>query len=142
MNILRKNREKPFPVYLEMCALTAFFLVLAPIIAVYRLSDFMIFCIFAMSFDLLYGYLGRLSFGHVLYLGAGVYISVLFSIYINSNPMLSLLAGTIGGGIIAAIIGLIVVKLDGASFALGKSGIQPDWIFPGQFDFPQGYSWY
>jgi branched-chain amino acid transport system permease protein len=98
--------------------LTAFLLVLAPIIDVYRISDFMIFCIFAMSFDLLYGYLGRLSFGHVLYLGAGVYISVLFSIYINGNPMLSLLAGTLGGGIIAAILGLIVVKLDGASFAL------------------------
>jgi branched-chain amino acid transport system permease protein len=110
--------QKALPVYKEICALAIFFLVLTPIIHMYRITDFMIFCIFVMSFDLLYGYLGLLSFGHVLYLGAGVYISVLFSIYINSNPLLSLLAGTLGGGIIAAILGLIVVKLDGASFAL------------------------
>lgn len=115
---LRNYREKAFPAYMEICALTAFFLVLMSIIAVYRISDFMIFCIFALSFDLLYGYLGQLSFGHVLYLGAGVYVSVLFSIYIDGNPLLSLLAGTLGGAIIAALVGLIVVKLGGASFAL------------------------
>ena len=123
MDILRALRfraypQKALPVYKEICVLTIFFLLLTPIMHMYRITDFMIFCIFVMSFDLLYGYLGLLSFGHVLYLGAGVYISVLFSIYINSNPLLSLLAGTLGGGIIAAILGLIVVKLDGASFAL------------------------
>jgi len=124
MDILRAigfrttHPEKALPVYREICALTVFLLVLTPIIQIYRISDFMIFCIFAMSFDLLYGYLGRLSFGHVLYFGAGVYISVLFSIYINCNPLLALLAGTLGGAIIAAALGLIVVKLDGASFAL------------------------
>ena len=51
-----------------------------------------------MSFDLLYGYLGLLSFGHVLYLGAGVYISVLFSIYINSNPFLPCWPERLAGG--------------------------------------------
>ncbi len=114
----RANPEKGVSTYKEVFAVAGFFLLFTPIIAIYRITDFMIFCIFAMSFDLLYGYMGRLSFGHVLYLGTGVYVATLFSIYVNSNPLLSMFAGILGGAIIGAILGLIVVKLGGASFAL------------------------
>jgi branched-chain amino acid transport system permease protein len=109
---------KKVPIYSDMAIIAAAFLVLVPLLAMHRLTEFMIFCIFAMSFDLLYGYMGRLSFGHVLYLGTGVYLSTLFSIHVNSNPLLAMAAGIAGGGIVAGILGLIVVKLRDASFAL------------------------
>ena len=56
---------------LELAIIAAGFLMLAPILKVQRVTDFMIFCIFVLSFDLLYGYMGRLSFGHMLFLGPG-----------------------------------------------------------------------
>ncbi|KPK90637.1 MAG: hypothetical protein AMJ94_08895, partial [Deltaproteobacteria bacterium SM23_61] len=65
----------------DLLAIGIAFLVLAPIISVNRVTDFMIFCIFAMSFDLMYGYMGRLSFGHLLFLGTGAYASGLFIKY-------------------------------------------------------------
>jgi len=112
------NPAKKTAIYRDMTILIAVFLLLIPILAIYRVTDFMIFCIFAMSFDLLYGYMGRLSFGHVLYQGTGVYVSTLFSIHVNTNPLLSMLAGIFGGAILAGVLGLIVVNLEEAPFAL------------------------
>ncbi len=102
----------------ELLAVASCFVVLIPVLAMHRVTDFMIFCIFALSFDLLYGFMGRLSFGHILYLGTGVYASTLFSIHISGNPILSLCAGIIAAAIVAAGLGLIVVGLSEAPFAL------------------------
>ena len=101
-----------------MLIIAVVFVILAFILELHRISDFMIFCIFAMSFDLLYGYMGRLSFGQMLYLGTGVYISTLFSLHVSPNPLLSMLAGVLGGAIVAALLGLIVAWLADAPFAL------------------------
>jgi len=102
----------------DMGLIATAFLILAPLLAIHRVTEFMIFCIFVMSFDLLYGYMGRLNFGHMLYLGTGVYASTLFSLHISHNPLLSMLAGIVGGAIVAGILGLIIVRLADAPFAL------------------------
>ena len=109
---------KRMTVYRDMVLIAAGFFALIPLLAMHRVTDFMIFCIFVMSFDLLYGYMGRLSFGQMLYLGTGVYVSTLFSLHFSPNPLLSLMAGVVGGAIVAGILGLVVVGLEGASFAL------------------------
>ena len=70
-------------VFRDMALIAAGFFALVPLLAMHRVTDFMIFCIFVMSFDLLYGYMGRLSFGQMLYLGTGVYVSTLFSLHFN-----------------------------------------------------------
>ena len=105
-------------VWRGMAIIAVALLAMAPILAIHRATEFMIFCIFVMSFDLLYGYMGRLSFGQMLYLGTGVYVSTLFSLHISPNPILSMLAGIAGGAIVAAILGLIVARLSDAPFAL------------------------
>ena len=94
------------------------YLLLTPILSTHRVTDFMIFCIFAMSFDLLYGYMGRLSFGHLLFLGTGAYGSGLFIKYINGNPLLAILVGIAVAGLLGMLLGLIVVRTTGACFAL------------------------
>ena len=105
-------------VWRDMIIIAGVLLALTPILAIHRTTEFMIFCIFVMSFDLLYGYMGRLSFGQMLYLGTGVYVSTLFSLHISPNPILSMLAGIAGGAIVAGILGLIVARLSDAPFAL------------------------
>ena len=105
-------------VWRDTAIIAAAFLILIPILAIHRVTDFMIFCIYVMSFDLLYGYMGRLSFGQMLYLGTGVYVSTLFSLHVSPNPILSMFAGIAGGAIVAGVLGLIVARLSEASFAL------------------------
>jgi branched-chain amino acid transport system permease protein len=111
---------KRLPVLAELVLIAAVFTVLIPVLHVHRVNDYMIFCIFVLSFDLLYGYMGRLSFGQMLYLGTGAYVSAIFSIHVNGNPMLSLMAGLAGGTVTAALIGLIVSRLSEAPFALSN----------------------
>lgn len=108
-----KNRE-----WLSFLIIMGIFLLLAPILSVHRITDFMIFCIFALSFDLLYGYMGRLSFGHLLYFGTGAYCAGLFLKYINPHPLLAILVGLLAAIILAMILGFIVVRTTGACFAL------------------------
>jgi len=108
-----KNRE-----WLTFLIIMGVFLILAPILSVHRITDFMIFCIFALSFDLLYGYMGRLSFGHLLYLGTGAYCAGLFLKYINPHPLLAILIGIASATVLAMILGFVIVRTTGACFAL------------------------
>ena len=105
-------------ILLELLIVAAGFVLLAPILKVQRVTDFMIFCIFVLSFDLLYGYMGRLSFGHMLFLGAGAYGGGLCIRYITKDPLLAILAGIVMAGLLAMLIGLIIVRTTGACFAL------------------------
>jgi branched-chain amino acid transport system permease protein len=78
----------------------------------------MIFSIFVLAYNLLYGYMGRLSVGHMLYLGTGAYGSAMFITYLNTNPLLALLFGALSGTIIGLLLGPIIVRTNGACFAL------------------------
>jgi branched-chain amino acid transport system permease protein len=95
-----------------------FFLILMPLISVHRVTDFMIFCIFVLSFDLLYGYMGRLSFGHLLYLGTGAYVYGLLVKYFQANAFLAMAAGVLAAAVLGMIVGLIMVRATGACFSL------------------------
>jgi branched-chain amino acid transport system permease protein len=113
----RNTRIKEHGV-IDLLGIAAFFLLITPLLSTHRITDFMIFCIFAMSFDLLYGYMGRLSFGHLLFLGTGAYCSGLFIKYISGNPLLAILVGIAVAGLLGMLLGLIVVRTTGACFAL------------------------
>ena len=58
----------------------------------------MIFCIFVIGFDLIYGHMGQLSFGHMLYMGAGAYGAAMFAYFVSPDPFLAL-----GCGILTAL---------------------------------------
>lgn len=84
----------------------------------YRVTDFMIFIILVMSWDLLYGCMGRLSFGQYLYFGAGAYGAGLFVRYISSNPLIAIFMGMIVAAILAIILGTLTVRATGACFSM------------------------
>ncbi|NWF92929.1 MAG: branched-chain amino acid ABC transporter permease [Syntrophaceae bacterium] len=112
-NFQRKEYRK-----IDFLLIAAGFLLITPILSVHRVTDFMIFCIFAMSFDLLYGYMGRLSFGHMLFLGTGAYSCGLFIKYVSGNPLIAILVGIAVAGLLGILLGLIIVRTTGACFAL------------------------
>ena len=94
------------------------FVLMAFFIPLHWVIDFTIFCILVLSFDLLYGYMGRLSFGHVLYYGTGAYMASLVLLHVSRNPFLAIAAGVAAGALLAMVLGFIVLQTDGAPFAL------------------------
>ncbi len=86
--------------------------------SVNKITDFVIFCIYVLGFDLLYGRMGRISFGHMLYLGSGAYGAALTAKYFSTDPFLAIAMGMALGAAVGILLGPIVVKTKGAAFAL------------------------
>lgn len=86
--------------------------------SVNKITDFVIFCIYVLGFDLLYGRMGRISFGHMLYLGSGAYGAALTARYLSADPFLAILMGMAVGAVVGLVCGPIAVKTKGAAFAL------------------------
>lgn len=103
---------------LDVPIIAAGFLLLLPLLKVQRTTDFIIFCVFVLSYDLLYGYMGRLSFGHMLFLGSGAYAVALFADHLSPNPFLALFLAVAATAAVGALIGPIIVRTTGAAFAL------------------------
>jgi len=103
---------------LDIPIIAAGFLIILPLLGINRTTDFIIFCIFVLAFNILYGFMGRLSFGHMLYLGTGAYTVTLFSEHVSQNPLLAILASLVAGALIGVILGPVIVRTTGACFAL------------------------
>jgi branched-chain amino acid transport system permease protein len=103
---------------LMLSVIAAGFIVFGLFTTLTKITDFIIFCIFVLGFDLMYGHLGKLSFGHMLYLGAGAYGAGLSAKYLSPDPFLAIAFGILGGALIGAILGPILIRTSGACFAL------------------------
>jgi branched-chain amino acid transport system permease protein len=80
---------------------------------------FAIFALFAVSFNLLLGFTGLLSFGHAMYFGAGGYATAIALTHIQGLPLLAaVLIGFLAAVALALIICPIVVRVSGAAFAM------------------------
>lgn len=104
--------------FIEWGIIALGFLLLASLLKMHWVTNFMIFCIFVMSYDLLYGYMGHLSFGHMLYFGTGAYGTALGLVYLNHPSLLGLLLGLCITAVFSALVGFIVIRTRGATFAL------------------------
>ncbi len=105
-------------VILAITFITICFTVFAYSASVHKITDFVIFCIYVLGFDVLYGHMGRISFGHPLYLGAGAYGAAMCAKYIYPDPFFCMVLGVTTGALVGLILGPIVVKTKGAAFAL------------------------
>jgi len=77
-----------------------------------------IWALFGVSWNILSGYGGQLSFGHASFFGIGAYTVTLALVYWNLTPWLGIPLGMIVAGIAAIAIGLPTFRLRGHYFAL------------------------
>lgn len=94
------------------------FLLLAYLVTPFRAADYVIFCIFVLGFDLLYGHMGKLSFGHMLYLGTGAYFGLFLGNFLGHNPLSILFFGFLSAFLLGLLIAFIAVRTSEAAFAL------------------------
>jgi ABC-type branched-subunit amino acid transport system ATPase component/ABC-type branched-subunit amino acid transport system permease subunit len=77
-----------------------------------------IWAVFGVSWNILSGYGGQLSFGHAAFFGIGAYVVTLSLVYWNLTPWLGIPFGMIVAGLAAVLIGLPTFRLRGHYFAL------------------------
>ncbi len=88
-------------------------------IYIYLATEILIYALFAISFNLLFGYGGLLPFGHVALFGVGAYVTaIVFKHFPDTHLLLTFLIAMLSGAAIAAIIGFFCLRLKGAYFSL------------------------
>jgi len=81
--------------------------------------SFAIFALFAVSYNLLLGYTGLLSFGHAMFFGVGAYGTALALEHVEGMPLIvSVLLGALAAIVLALILCPIVVRVSGTAFAM------------------------
>jgi len=78
----------------------------------------LIAALLAQSFNLMFGFMGKLSFGHAGYFGIGAYTVALIATNTKIPLLFSIPAAIIVTGIIATIIGFFCVRRSGYYFAI------------------------
>lgn len=105
---------------LTLLAVAAAFVIYGYATSLFKITDFIIFTIFVLGFDMAYGQMGKLSFGHMLYYGAGSYGAGLCALYLSRDPFVAILCGVLCGALLGLLLGPILVKFKGAAFALSN----------------------
>ncbi|UZE49268.1 branched-chain amino acid ABC transporter ATP-binding protein/permease [Rhodopseudomonas sp. P2A-2r] len=73
---------------------------------------------FGLSWNVLSGYTGLVSFGHAAFFGLGAYTTALGQIYFDITPWLLIPAAAVIGGIAGLLVGFPTFRLRGHYFAL------------------------
>jgi branched-chain amino acid transport system permease protein len=112
---VRNNTVK----YVFFVFLIALFLLL-PFITPYRAlaSEMLIFAIFAVGYDIVFGYTGLLSFGHAMFFGVGAYGAALVLLKWVPSLFVAFLTGTILSLILAFVIGFLSIRRKGIYFVM------------------------
>jgi len=104
--------------------LMAFLLVLALIpgmVSEFNLNlitSMAIYSLFVLSYNILFGNAGLLSFGHAAYFGMGAYTTIILFKKFKVGLLTGLFAGAGSGALLGLVFGLFVVRLGGTYFAL------------------------
>ena len=100
-----------------LLALLVLLLILPPYHAT-NLARIMVLAVFAIGYNLAFGYTGLLSLGHALFFAAGVYGAALPVTYLGLAQLPALIAGLVAGAVMAGLTGLLALRTAGVSFMI------------------------
>ena len=82
------------------------------------MQRFVIFGIFAIGFNILFGLTGYLSFGHAAFLGVGSYAAIWMMKLLTLNVIPAIIMAVIFAGIFALLVGFISLRRSGIYFSI------------------------
>ncbi|WP_323771722.1 branched-chain amino acid ABC transporter permease [Antarctobacter sp.] len=82
------------------------------------MQRFVIFGIFAIGFNILFGLTGYLSFGHAAFLGVGSYSAVWMFKLLSMNIVPAILLSVVIAGVFALVIGFVSLRRSGIYFSI------------------------
>lgn len=125
MNKAKSSKKPSYPFFLPG-SWWAFIVLVALALAPLFLSEFLtvfvteilIMALFALAFNLLFGFTGLLSFGHAAYFSLGAYTTGMILIKVTPSIPLAFIVGFLAATLVAWIIGYLCVRLDEIYFAM------------------------
>lgn len=111
--------RRPLQAVVFPAALTAF-LVLLPIVLPYEAlaAQILVYALFSLGYNLLFGYTGLLSFGHAAFFGLGSYTAGLLARKVTANVLWTLPAAIGAGAVAGAVVGFFCLRRRGDYFSL------------------------
>lgn len=82
------------------------------------LTRIMLLAIFAMGYNLLYGYLGLLSLGHAMYFAMGLYTAALMVTRLGCSVPLAFLTAILTGAVFSFVTGILALRARGVAFMI------------------------
>jgi len=82
------------------------------------LCEALVMAMLAISFNLLFGYMGQMSFGQAAFYGLGGYAVAMLMVKLHFNFWLSIVAGVLLAAAVGLIVGYFCVRLRGIYFAV------------------------
>jgi branched-chain amino acid transport system permease protein len=83
-----------------------------------NLARIMVLAVFAMGYNIAFGYTGLLSLGHALLFAAGLYGAGLTAHLFAWPALPAMIAGLFAGGLMAAAVGALALRTAGVSFMI------------------------
>jgi branched-chain amino acid transport system permease protein len=80
--------------------------------------NILIFGLFALGFNLLFGYTGMLSFGHASFLGVGSYVTGIAMVHGDVPWLLAIVLGVAGAAAVGLVVGFIAIRTKGIYFSM------------------------
>ena len=103
----------------RVAAVIAFLLVFPLLMPYQALAiNILVFGLFAVGFNLLFGYTGLLSFGHAAFLGVGSYLTGISMVHWGLHWGLAVLVGVASAALVGAVIGYLAIRTRGIYFSM------------------------
>ncbi len=96
------------------------FLLVFPLLMPYQALaiNILIFGLFAVGFNLLFGYTGLLSFGHAAFLGVGSYLTGIGMVHMGLPWGAAVLLGVVSASLAGVVVGYLAIRTRGIYFSM------------------------
>ena len=78
----------------------------------------LVLAVFAMGYNLLFGYAGLLSLGHAMFFAAGLYGAGLTMYHLDWGVPVAFLTGLVAGALLALAVGVLALRTKGVAFMI------------------------
>ena len=103
----------------RVAAVIAFLLVFPLLMPYQALAiNILIFGLFAVGFNLLFGYTGLLSFGHAAFLGVGSYLTGIGMVHMGLPWGAAVLLGVASAALVGVVMGYLAIRTRGIYFSM------------------------
>ncbi|MBC7938314.1 MAG: branched-chain amino acid ABC transporter permease [Chitinophagaceae bacterium] len=96
------------------------FLLFFPLLMPYQALavNILVFGLFAVGFNLLFGYTGLLSFGHAAFLGVGSYGTGIAMVHAGLPWWLAVVVGVVAASLVGVVMGYLAIRTRGIYFSM------------------------
>ncbi len=116
--IMGKGTDSPWRVPLAVIALLLAAQFVLPDYHHGNMTRIMVFAVFAIGYNVAFGYAGLLSLGHAMFFTAGLYGAGMSAHFLGFSMPLAFLFGGLCGLVLALVVGLIALRTSGVSFMI------------------------